>query len=202
MYGKKAGATLNIVKEEGQIVIDTIKEEIPLTIAMVEQSSRDAERQGYIILNERTNSRAWFPILLKQLRRETSKEFEFIKINSAMSEARNIRIQGTQADFVKEASVVLYKYFDKFEKLTSIRPIILSWVHDELVIKIPKSYDGKSIEYINNNNKVIPSSIFSMGKKEITLPETIRLIMEGVANRYLKNIEIKVEMEVEPYWKK
>lgn len=202
MYAKKAGATLNITKEEGQIVINTIKQEIPLTIAMVEKASADAERLGYVILNERTNSRMWFPTLIKQLKGETNRQLEFLKISSEASEARNGRIQGTQADFVKEASVVLWKYFQKCKKYNDFYCIILTWVHDELVIKIPKNLDGKSEEYINNSNKLIPSSLLTKGKLDTTLPETIKLIMENVANRYLVNVTIQVEAEVEPYWKK
>lgn len=202
MYPKKAGATLNVIKEEGQIVIDTIKQEIPLTIAMVEKASRDAEKQGYVIINNRTKSRAWFPTLIKQLKGETNKDLEFIKISAEASEARNIRIQGTQADFVKEASVVLWKYFQLCKNKYNIECKILTWVHDELVIKIPKSYDIKSEEYNNSTNKDIPPSIFTKGKEDATLPETIKLIMEGVANRYLENVTIQVEYEIEPYWKK
>lgn len=202
LFAKKAGATLNIIKEEGQVAINTIKQEIPLTIAMVEKASADAEAQGYIILNNRTNSRAWFPTLIRQLKGETNKTLEFMKISSEASEARNIRIQGTQADFVKEASVVLWKYFQKCKKYYGFYGIVLTWVHDELVIKIPKNLDSKSEEYINNPNKAIPSSVFTMGKEDVTLPETIKLIMEGVANRYLENVTIQVESEIEPYWKK
>ena len=105
LFAKKAGKTLNISTEEGQIVINTIKREIPKTIKMVENQSAFAEKYGYVIHNNRTNSRRWFPILIKQIKKEVDKDTHFIEISEALSAARNSTIQGTQADFVKEASV-------------------------------------------------------------------------------------------------
>jgi hypothetical protein len=198
MYSKKAGAVLNIPKEEGQIVIDTISREIPLTINMVKLASMEAESRGFVILNNRTNSRAWFPNLIRQLRGQISKDTHFLDISNDLSAARNIRIQGTQADFVKEASVVLMNYFWK----NRVDAKILSWVHDELVVRIPVHLDGKSEEYIaykesKDQSKLIPP--FN-GKILDNLPDMIKFIMVEVANRYLKNVEIDAEIKTEPYW--
>ena len=81
LFAKKAGKTLNISTEEGQIVINTIKREIPKTIKMVENQSAFAERYGYVIHNNRTNSRRWFPILIKQIKKEVDKDNNFIEIS-------------------------------------------------------------------------------------------------------------------------
>ena len=132
LFAKKAGKTLNISTEEGQIVINTIKREIPKTIKMVENQSAFAEKYGYVIHNNRTNSRRWFPILIKQLKKEVDKDSHFIEISEALSAARNSTIQGTQADFVKEASVKLQYYYWK----NNIDADILSWVHDEIVDRV------------------------------------------------------------------
>ena len=198
MYPKKAGATLNVIADEGRVVIDTIKAEIPKTFYMVEKASADAERQGYVILNNRTNSRAWFPNLIKQLRGEINKQTHFIAISEELSAARNIRIQGTQADFVKEASVVLWKFLDK----NKLDMSMLSWVHDEIVFRLPRYLDGHSQQWIDfisyNPNFTLTSP--TTGKDYDNLKDTIIDIMQSVANRYLVDVEILVEAEVEDNW--
>ena len=135
MYPKKAGEVLNIPKEEGAIVIKTIEDELPATIKMVKAATEVATRQGFIILNYRTNSRAWFPTLIKQLKGEISKDTHFLEISKEESDARNIRIQGTQADFVKEASVRYGTYLRK----RKLKGKMLLWVHDEIVDKVDKN---------------------------------------------------------------
>ena len=198
MYPKKAGATLNVIPDEGRVVIDTIKAELPRTFTMVEQASLNAERQGYVILNDRTKSRAWFPYLIKQLRGEINKQTHFLDISGELSAARNIRIQGTQADFVKEATVVIFKFLQK----NLLDANMLSWVHDEIVFRIPKHLDGKSqkwIDFLSYNPSFTLTSPIT-GKDYDNLTEVIIEIMEQVANRYLINVTIEVEYEVEDNW--
>lgn len=173
LFAKKAGKTLNISTEEGQIVINTIKREIPKTIKMVENQSAFAERYGYVIHNNRTNSRRWFPILIKQIKKEADKDINFIEITEALSAARNSTIQGTQADFVKEASVKLQYYYWK----NNIDADILSWVHDEIVDRIAE-------DIVDEVSKVKHK------------------IMVEVANKYLHNVEIDCEMTILPHWTK
>ena len=173
LFAKKAGKTLNISTEEGQIVINTIKREIPKTIKMVENQSAFAEKYGYVLHNNRTNSRRWFPILIKQLKKEVDKDSNFIEISEALSAARNSTIQGTQADFVKEASVKLQYYYWK----KGIDADILSWVHDEIVDRIAEDI----VEEVS---------------------QTKHKIMVDVANKYLHNVEIDCEMTILPHWTK
>ena len=173
---------------------------------MVEKASEDAERQGFVILNNRTNSRAWFPLLIKQLRREIDKTSHFKEISEELSAARNIRIQGTQADFVKEATVVLRKRFKLLGKRMKVDhktiAMMLSWVHDEIVFRVNKTYDGHSEEYNNlikdNPDFRLPFSF--KGKEYLNLSELIDDTMEEVANRYLHNVKIKVETVVTDTW--
>lgn len=173
LFAKKAGKTLNISTEEGQIVINTIKREIPKTIKMVENQSAFAERYGYVIHNNRTNSRRWFPILIKQIKKEADKDINFIEITEALSAARNSTIQGTQADFVKEASVKLQYYYWK----NDIDADILSWVHDEIVDRVAEDIAEEKSEIKHK-------------------------IMVEVANKYLHNVEIDCEMTILPHWTK
>lgn len=200
MFAKKAATSLNISVDEGSIVLNTIKGELPKTMKMVERASMDATRQGYVILNERTNSRAWFPMLIKQLQGRTNPSSDFIEINAEKSAARNIRIQGTQADFVKEAIVVLKREFLR----NHLDAIMLSYVHDEIVFQVPKHLDGKSEEWITyieaNPNFKLYSPI--SGLEYNNIKDFIKDLMENVANRYLNNVKIQVELETYPHWVK
>ena len=210
MYAAKAGKTLNISKEEGQIVIDFIKGAFPDVINMVESASAFAKTHGYLILNNRTNSRAWFPTLIKLLRGELDENKDFGLISKALSEARNIRIQGTQADMIKECTVVLQQWIDANNLTNEIT--ILSWIHDEIVDEHPHYMDGRSAE----NSKYIQNYPYSpivnkpfelvLDNKEVfksfSFPEIKRRLMIEVCNRYLKNVTMDVDYDVEPFWTK
>lgn len=195
MYPKKAGATLNIPKEEGAIVIQTIEKELPDTFRMVKAASAAAVAQGYIILNYRTNSRAWFPNLIKQLKGEISKDTHFLEISKEESDARNIRIQGTQADFVKEASVKLGTYYRK-RKLDAK---ILLWVHDEIVDKVN---DNLLAEFNPNIDPKLLPHAFKKGEFYKDIAEAKNDIMVTVANRYLHNVTIKADHCTAQHWVK
>jgi DNA polymerase I-like protein with 3'-5' exonuclease and polymerase domains len=173
MYPKKAGFTLNISTQEGKIVIDTVKSMIPRTIKFVESQSEFAYNRGYVVFNTRTNSRRYFPILIERLKGKVNETTNFIDISEAKSSARNATIQGTQADFVKEASVKLAYYYWK----NNIDALTLLWIHDELVCEIRADIAEE----------------VSKKKQEI---------MIETANKYLKNVTIKVEGHLLPYWTK
>ncbi len=204
MYAKKAASVLNIIVEEGSIVIKTIEAIIPNTFKMVKQASDDAKKQGYVILNNRTNSRAWFPNLIKALKGEISEKTHFKEMSAEMSAARNIRIQGTQADFVKEASVVIGKHLRKFNLELNVQALIISWIHDEIVSKVPTYLDGESEEWkqyiIDNPQFTLYSS--TTGNHYQDLSTLIVDLMKVVANRYLENVTIDVEYHVGKTWKK
>lgn len=129
IYGardKTVGKTLNITNVEGQLMIDIFRELLPETFRMVEAASAFAIQNGYIIHNTRTNSRRYFEKVFK------SRSPSFIEKADAESKARNSRIQGTQADILKEAMVNIDKYY----KENNISNCFLLQVHDELVWKV------------------------------------------------------------------
>ena len=195
MYSKKAGETLNVPKDEGAIVIRVIENELPATFKMVKAASYVASKQGYLILNYRTNSRAWFPNLIKQLRGEMNKDEHFLEISKDESDARNIRIQGTQADFVKEASVVLATYYRKHK----LDAKILLWVHDEMVDKVN---DNLLLEYNPNiDPKLLPHK-FKKGEFYKDIAEVKNDIMTTVANKYLNGVTIKADHVTAQHWVK
>lgn len=205
MYSKKAGEVLNVPKEEGAIILKVIENELPLTYSMVKQASAMAVQYGCVILNSRTNSRAWFPALLKQKKGEISKDTHFMEISAEESAARNIRIQGTQADAIKEASVVLGTYYRKHK----LQAKILLWVHDEIVDKIKANLRAE-------NNANIDITQFPKNTKQIRgkklkdicvekeyyndIADVKNSIMVGVFNRYLYNVEIKADHSYNKTW--
>ena len=202
MYAAKAGKAAKVAKEEGQIIINTIKSLFPKVFRMVEDASSFARSHGYLILNSRTNSRMWFPTIIKALRGIINPKDFFIQIQKEMSEARNGKIQGSQADFVKEASVDIQTYIDE----NNLDIVILKWVHDEIVDKHPKYLDGKSKEWkdwIKENPKGLSfTTDDEVEHTGLSFPEVKRLIMINTAERYLNNVTIDVDYSVEPFWTK
>lgn len=139
IYGaekKTIAKVLNISAVEAQIIINTIRKAIPATFKMVMQAAEDALRDSTVVHNTRTNSRKWFTQVYKGKEYMNSSE-----ISSVESEARNVRIQGTQADMVKEAMVVIYRHFDQ----NNIPHCPLLQVHDELVWKHKGKENGEII---------------------------------------------------------
>ena len=204
MYAAKAGKTLNITKEEGQIVIDFIKSAFPKVIAMVEASSAFAKANGYVILNTRTNSRAWFPNLIRLIRGELDERNDFKLLSGDLSEARNIKIQGTQADMIKECTVELQIWIDANGYTDEIT--ILSWVHDEVVCEFPDYLNGKCIDwhhwrYIENNILTFTKDSGEIVEVE-HYGELKRLLMIEVCNRYLTNVSMDVDYDIEKFWTK
>lgn len=213
MYANKAGKTLNIIKEEGQIVIDFIKNEFPDVIRMVENASAFALQHGYIELNSRTHSRAWFPAIIEM--KQNSLDFSdyytrkahpilSAKVRKEESEARNIRIQGTQADMIKECTVELQQWIDDNGYTDEIT--ILSWVHDEIVDEHPNYLNGKSKEWASWSKIQYKYLSFITDKEEEirvdSFPELKRLLMIEVCNRYLINVTMDVDYDVMPFWTK
>ena len=191
IYGLRAKAlaeNLSISVEEAQVVIDTIRRMFPAVFKMVEQAAEFAMKHGWILINNRTNSKAYFPNIIRYLKGEYTMDIHAGEIFKDANEARNIRIQGTQADFMKEATVRLQRFIDK----NCIDANILSWVHDEIVTEVHNDYiETKNLSYTSFK-----------GKKYINLDfaEAKRLIMNDTANQYLNNVTIDAEYFVEKHW--
>lgn len=132
VHASKVAATSKISIDEGQMMIDTIKQEIPLVIEYLDSVSSQALKDGYCIHNSRTNSRRWFQPILDNLKYGTSiSKSELIEIESA---SRNSVIQGSNSDLIKEAIASVYLWSKLF-----VQPIKLAFtVHDELVYSCPK----------------------------------------------------------------
>tara|TARA_R110000796_G_scaffold61674_6_gene142633 strand:+ start:108 stop:2414 length:2307 start_codon:yes stop_codon:yes gene_type:complete len=198
MYAKKAGKTLNVPEEEGQIVIDFVKKEFPQVFKMVEGASKFAKQNGYLILNPRTKSRAWFPKLIDVIKGRIPEDDVFRHIYKELSEARNIKIQGTQADMIKETSVNLQSWI--YENDFDDEVTILSWVHDEIVSEHPKWMDGKSEDWKKWNAR--GNYLTYNNNNYSNYAELKAQLMRDTCNKYLSNVKMDVEYDIEPFWTK
>ena len=177
----------------------------PDVIRMVKEAASFALKHGYLVLNTRTYSRAWFPSIIEANRLgldfsdySTRKFYKSLamRVNKEASEARNIRIQGTQADMIKECTVNIQKWIDDNGYTNEIT--MLSWVHDEIVDQHPKWMDGKSKEW----QKIDIMRLLYNDKSYTSFPEVKAQIMRDTCNKYLNNVTIDVDYDVEPYWTK
>jgi DNA polymerase I-like protein with 3'-5' exonuclease and polymerase domains len=188
MYPGKAAKTLNISKPEGVIVIDTIKDTFPMTFQMIEknvqsvlgaknwQSKRTKYANPYIILNERTNSRIWFPDVI------TAKKFnsplEWMKASEIEGVIANAPIQGTQADMVKEMMVEIDTYIQD----QNLDAKLLLQVHDELVYAFK---DGLTV---------------CVNSEDVLFETFVTDKMVEVANRYLSFVKMGIDFHVKDTW--
>lgn len=140
IYGAKETTVskyFNIYKNEGGLMVETIKSLIPDTFRMVEEAARFAIVNRYLIFNTRTNSRKWFlPYQKEPLSADQKSKIE--------GEARNARMQGTQADMIKEAIWEVDQYF----RQRNIPNKMLLTIHDELVWKHHGKKHGAEIARI------------------------------------------------------
>lgn len=190
-HAKKAGLTINVPKDEGQIYIDTIKKEIPSTFRLMYKQVKQAKEKGFLVFNERTNSRIWFPDALRVIENnsqannsQSSSIYDTLSFKEEVSidgQARNTPISGSQADAIKEAMVDLYNFI----KENSLDCKILKQVHDELVVRFPK--DLELIDYKG------VSMLF---------PDIVKTIMCEACNRYLNTFKMNAEYEIAQSWVK
>lgn len=171
-HSKKAGKSLNVSKDEGGIYINSIKKEIPSTFRMVESNVRLALKQGFLILNTRTNSRVWFDKVIDA--KKYHYELDFMDKVAIDGQARNLPISGTQADMLKEAMVEIQNDIDK----NGWDCNMLGQVHDELI------YDFKDTE------------------KYAFFPKYVSDKMCEVSNRYLDGFKMGADYDVELTWTK
>lgn len=197
--GQTVGRQLNIPAREGQVVIDTEKQMMPDAFKLVEDNVRFVFGKryknkifeypnGYLILNRRTNSRIWFPDVLKSM--ASGIELDWNIERDLQGIARNAPIQGTQSDMIKEAMV----YIDAYIEANKLKAVIIMQIHDELVVKCEKRLDGQSEEF-KNNPLIIEGKV-------VNLASYVSETMKNCANKYLTNIKMGCEYHVKDYWSK
>lgn len=181
MKGKKAGKTLNIAQDEGEVGIDSIKRAIPDTFAYVDTQIGKAINDGYLIINPITNSRTWFPDIIKAYKVNQKPSWKVIA--NVSGKAANLPFQGTQADMIKEALIDIAEWIITHQ----LDAAILSTVHDEIVVKYHKKYIGQTFAFKN---------------QELTILEIVKELMIDAANKYLFNFKMKCDAEEKESWTK
>lgn len=168
----KVAATSKISTHEGQILIDTIKAEIPQVIQFLDGEAKHAITHGYVIHNKRTGSRRWFTPILDELHYgwKASKS-QLAEIQFA---ARNSDIQATNSDLMKESIAMIDMYINIFKQ--DIR--FLLTVHDEYVGDAPEKeaeFSGKQVQ---------------------------KLMQRAAQNYLIPEVVMGVDLRVAKYWKK
>lgn len=161
LYG--AGASriaevLSIPKDTAVKVYNALQKALPALFKYLEQSAKFATTQGYIYSNHVTNRRQYFV-----------SDKEDYKIEK---EAKNYRMQATNADMVKEAICTCFAWIDA----NNIDCKILLTVHDEIVFMAPKGQHWIADKMVE--------------------------IMEQVATRYVPDMKLKADCDIYGSWVK
>lgn len=125
----KIAKTLNIAPYYAKLVMEGINDAIPQAMAYLKTQAKNAVKNGYVIFNDRTNSRHWFKSWLeadiygRKLSSGEKAAIERFTMNAVCS--------GTQADMAKEATVAV----EKWKRDSNIDLKWLMFVHDEWVYK-------------------------------------------------------------------
>jgi len=132
IYGmgpKKLAGTLNITEAAANAKISQFKEAYPAVEAFTKEAVAETEQTGYAftILGRRRN----VPEIASH-RRDERMRGERIAVNT--------QIQGSAADVVKMAQILLHK--SGIDKRFGARPLLQ--VHDELMHEIPKDYSAQA----------------------------------------------------------
>jgi DNA polymerase I-like protein with 3'-5' exonuclease and polymerase domains len=155
MKALKAGQTVNIPVDEGQIVVDLIARKFPKVFRMVEEAAMFAIADGFVEFNRISHNRRWFTEIIQaheKLRIKdrtqrywaTREEVNFKLLSEIEGAARNCRIQGTQADMLKESKLRLRQHAQK----VNVPCKLLLTVHDELAVKHKSKEFGSDIAEI------------------------------------------------------
>lgn len=187
-YDKKIAQVLNINVEEGAIVIETLKRLCPATFQMVEKNARFAcgvyefkrwkvKPNGYVPINNVSNNRILLPNIIEAIKTGEPP----YAYGESVNLCRNAPIQGTQADMIKVAMVLLFDFFEE----NKLDAKLLIQVHDELVVKSHKKYQNQKFNFLG---------------KELTIPEIVQEGMTYAANLFLNNIKMKAEVVVADTW--
>ena len=215
MKADKAGQTLNISKDEGAVGIQSIKNAIPATFAFVDSNIGKAINQGYLVLNTRTNSRIWFPELIRCYK--NNEEPSWRLLSEVSGAAANAPFQGTQADMMKESIVELSYALKRLQ----IKATVPGMVHDELVSRFEKPLIKPTLYWCNDTvkkqlqpNKSVLQTVDISKHKDLdkyletgdvikcNYPEFVKNTMTNAANRYLKHYKMGCDYEVLDTWTK
>lgn len=101
------------------------------------------KKNGYIVIDEVTQRRAWFTkynryLELQSYDNKTKADFsEFYKIQGSLERfAKNYRIQGTSGSMTKFACFYFFQELEK-RKISTDEVFVVNLIHDEIVAECP-----------------------------------------------------------------
>lgn len=207
VYGVNYGAgppkiaeTLNIAIYYAELVLNAMRSTLPAAFAYLDKISQFGVNNGYVVFNDRTNSRTWFPEIIESWRngREISN-----KIRSSVERfCKNGPISGTQADMIKESMVEVDKRVQILKNLKYLsQQTVAEKLQDQLFIDLPNE--------IKENYSSFDFSWKLQVHDELVVKHTISefgdymgKIMSDTCNKYLKNITMNVSGYTGHYWHK
>lgn len=207
IYGmgiKKRSKTLGISEEESKHVSKIQRNMIPKTYAMVEANEQQALTKGYLVLNNRTNSRIWYLDVIEAKKNQS--DLPSNVAHKIKNSARNGAIQGTQADMLKELMVEIHKEAVRQDLYNRFNFGLLKQVHDETVYRTNDI--TTLIEFIPDRPKKTVITTEGINVKQtveiemVTIPDFIKKWHSQVPNRYLSFIKMTCEQNVSKTWTK
>lgn len=123
----RVAETLNIAKHYANLIIKGVEKATPKAFRFLDQISKSGVKNGYVVFNNRTNSRHWFKTWLDA--KTWGKDLTFTERGDIERFCKNAVMSGTQADMIKEGMVDI----NRFVKKEKIDFKWLLQVHDEIV---------------------------------------------------------------------
>lgn len=198
-YGAKApkiAETLNIAVYYAELVLTSMRESLPQAFAYLDRVSNFGVTHGYVIYNDRTNSRTWFPEVLNawKMNRPISNKDK----SSVERFCKNGPISGTQADMIKEAMVEVEKEVQYIKSLQSLNQSLLA---DQIREGLPQAIKENLKDFDFKWKLQVHDELVVMHKiKEFG--DYMGKIMSDTCNLYLKGITMKVSGVTTHYWHK
>lgn len=190
---RTVASAMNLPIEEAEVIINAYNLAIPKIMELMKKTYQFALWNGYVILNNRTNSSIFLPGILATIKQRTKEGktynpyTDLPAIYRKQAEAtRNLIISGTQADALKEAMVVM----DKEIKNQGKDGAIILQIHDEIQTKVLREYQET------------PTLILPKTKEIVTASKWIEEMMLDTCNRYLSISKFGVETSIADCWVK
>ncbi len=215
MHTSKFAKTLGVNKIEAEIGLRVMRESIPITFGMVEESSKEAFRDGYILFSPKAGTKRWFGNVVREKLKGSTNTYDSIRKRRFMeaidveSAARNGKIQGLQSDMLKRALRLLRE-----KRKLGIPLTLMGHVHDETHTGFPDYmttcyYDGKKISN-EEADKLLEADLKLDPSKRLlsyTCPyieKIVKKVMKDAANYYLDTniITMDSSAEISPVLKK
>ena len=207
---------VNVTGEEASIALWAIKKAIPKTFSFVEEQSRKALKQGYLVLNNRSHSRVWFDnvLYIKSAINDTIKENARDGIKSYLSE-----IDLYNGEYILNTGEVFNLKWDEIKEIDGqARNLPISGTQADMIKEAMVVMDNIITKYslqahfmmqvhdelVYDYNPVMGNISYNLDNVTYThkFPELLKNVMATVATKYLYHYEMHAEVEDKPFWTK